>query len=374
MPLFPYLQRPELSKSHIRNRFSKTSTTQHRNSNLAKITIQYTASDILWGKGNSRFSKLDSFCAMSNYFIAQPSAPVAATEGTAQCPSKPDESSDAGNHSDAVFPKTIGLDDESVLLTVGGPTKFYTTVSTLVVGSGYFKGKLSDRWPVTRTGGIRHLYVDLNPDIFRYTLDILRTGKMPLLWNEETQLFDVKLYSSIGAQAHFLMMMDVVKWIERCRYKHVVTIKRRARIETKPWADDNGNGNDVLDSNGTIKAVVSNQWVKENHYPCPSGLHAERFRSYPCEQPTCQKARGKKDPIWVEVTRSRMTVVREKVAYNFEALDPAWKPTSAYKNKYRYHDWGNGVNAILDISDVESSDAGPDDAGDDDGRTGWEMD
>lgn len=269
-----------------------------------------------------------------------------------------------------VFPKLSVQDDDSIIVTVGEGAVFYTTVGTLITGSGWFEGKLSGRLaPVPRTEeGILHVFVDVDAEVFPHILQFLRCGRMPLLFDETTRKYDIKMYMRILDQAQFLIIRDMEKWILRRRYKHVVTFKRRARIETGAW-DSDGMGNDNLDTNGTTSLSMQTDWVEERHYPCPNSRHATRFNRFPCKQRTCAKARGREEPIWEMVKRPKMTTVREKITYHFERLDPAWKPPRLTLPPGAQMDWSS-ADIHRDISDDEENDSESEDDnnnGNDDG-------
>lgn len=234
----------------------------------------------------------------------------------------------------SVFTPTVdipasALSEDDIILYVGPRgTKFYASISALTAGCDYLKVRFSNNWSSIKDNGqgTKHCFINADAEVFPLILRYLESGRMPLLWDNETKKFDLPTYARLLEQAHRLCIPEMIKWLTNAEWEKAITIERRAQIENRPWTGRGGPENELLDTSGAETVQVETHWVWETDYPCPSGLHPRRHNHFPCEQSSCVQARVKwgdnKNPQSVEVNRPKLTTVREKVVFHPEALDP----------------------------------------------------
>jgi hypothetical protein len=77
--------------------------------------------------------------------------------------------------------------------------------------------------PVTPT-----YFLDLDPETFSHVLSYLRSGVMPLLWNEENG-FDYASYAKLQNMADFLRIERLMKWVKDEEY--LKAVQHRSEVE-----------------------------------------------------------------------------------------------------------------------------------------------
>lgn len=123
-------------------------------------------------------------------------------------------------------------DDDSVFFYVYvGEQTFKTTVQTLCEGTGdgckYFKDLLEspegqDMLQAAEDDGTEaNWQIELDPEIFALVLSYLRSGVMPLYWNE-VQGFDYYKYAKLEWMADFLGIERLRTWIAEKKYLRAV--------------------------------------------------------------------------------------------------------------------------------------------------------
>lgn len=121
---------------------------------------------------------------------------------------------------------------QPLLLQVSDRT-FFATKSTLIhgikEGSGYFECifDFNDRsfQPSSTETNLNpntpSYYLDLDPDVFKLVLDYLKSGVMPLLWDQKTG-FDHSTYAKLEQMADFLQVPRLTQWVKDKKYLQAI--------------------------------------------------------------------------------------------------------------------------------------------------------
>ncbi|GAB7340623.1 hypothetical protein MBLNU457_7027t1 [Dothideomycetes sp. NU457] len=120
--------------------------------------------------------------------------------------------------------------DTSIVHLQVGDQVFVTTMGTLNV-SPVLAAKFSQRWnpPASSTSTDnaasgeepkpQKLFLDANPDTFKYILDFLRHNLTPMIWDAQ-QGFDSTKYVAIYQMARYYGLDDLAEWIGEEKYQN----------------------------------------------------------------------------------------------------------------------------------------------------------
>jgi len=109
-------------------------------------------------------------------------------------------------------------DDTAMIHLKVGHEVFVTTMATLKQ-SPMLAAKFSERWNASTpssngNGGPPTLFLEADPEVFRYILDFLRHGQTPLLWDVDRG-FDLIKYAAIYQMAKYYGIHDLTVWIQQ---------------------------------------------------------------------------------------------------------------------------------------------------------------
>ena len=128
-----------------------------------------------------------------------------------------------------------------------GEQHFRTTVEILCEGTGdgstYFRDLLESpvgqNWlrAAKKSGTDPSYSLELDPDIFTLILSYLRSGVMPLYWNE-LEGFDYRTYAQLEKMAEFLGVERLRAWIAEKKYLRAVKYTYKVNREVISRSDD----------------------------------------------------------------------------------------------------------------------------------------
>jgi len=123
--------------------------------------------------------------------------------------------------------------DTSIVHLQVGDQVFITTMGVLNT-SPVLAAKFSQRWnPYAASISTdnaasgeeskpQKLFLDADPDSFRYILDFLRHNQTPLIWDAK-QGFDMIKYASVYHMACYYGLNDLARWIRDQKYEDLIT-------------------------------------------------------------------------------------------------------------------------------------------------------
>ncbi|ORY69069.1 BTB/POZ protein, partial [Pseudomassariella vexata] len=198
-----------------------------------------------------------------------------------------------------------------VILKVG-EQHFNTFRDTLTGESKYFAARFLGSWNDTDKDG--SYFIDTDPDIFKYVLNYLRDGSLPLFFNAATKEFNYEKYTALLGQAKYFGIAKLENWIEKERYLAAA----KTEYTSTMISGDNLNAEisyhfDTVKGNATLD--LSYGWGTKKVYVCPRAIPVHRGQPDLCGA-KCHKAQIGERRNFEDEPVLKVFVIRSEVIFD----------------------------------------------------------
>ncbi|KAL8719763.1 MAG: hypothetical protein Q9225_003279 [Loekoesia sp. 1 TL-2023] len=188
-----------------------------------------------------------------------------------------------------------------------GEKRFYATEDTLS-GSGMLKAMITERWESSKQAD-GSFFIDVDPEAFEHILRFLRHGVYPLCY-DIVKGHDFAMYTTIHKQADYLMIDQLVEWLDKQQYLQAVSTETSARI--------------VEDENRLFSTNASNtkvhyhpSWRIQKKYVCPRGIPVHYDNPGACGR-ACRLAQGDEEDKYDDCPVLSTLVLTERTVFHPE--------------------------------------------------------
>jgi phytoene desaturase (3,4-didehydrolycopene-forming) len=189
---------------------------------------------------------------------------------------------------------------EPITLQVGG--RRYTTFrSTLTDGSNYFARLFSAEWQRPQADG--SYLIDADEELFLHILRYLRSGALPIFYNNSTG-HDYGMYLALLGEAQFFQIDRLRDWLRNKEYEKAVKIEYSAE-------ECEGFQQLAKTCYSHLQVEYHPTWITKKVYICPRGIFVHRGRPSACGM-ACKKAQGDAEKEFEEEHELRTMVISKK--------------------------------------------------------------
>ena len=182
---------------------------------------------------------------------------------------------------------------------------------TLRDGSTYFSSLLSGSWKAAEKEIDGCLFIDRDGEMFAYVLAFLRSGKLPLFYDDD-EGFDHDKYTTLLLEAEYFGVDALSAWIRDKKYERVIELRRSAHLHY-----------DLDELKGSIPAGWKYQyfpdWETRKVYVCPRGLAKHKGEPSACGR-QCHNARGGEEPQYEDEREVVVVEISSHKTFNMGLL------------------------------------------------------
>lgn len=217
--------------------------------------------------------------------------------------------SDDGGAQEPVSSDTLLHSEQEPIILQVGEQRFYTSRDNLT-GSGMLNSMTSGRWNSSKQLDGSY-FIDRDPGAFKHVLSYLRLGVFPLQF-DQMRGHNYAAYAAIRAEADYLGVEGLVKWLDEKQYLKAVTVVTTAEV-----VEDEGKFPEKLNRNGdsSLKFRYHPSWKIVKRYVCPRGIVVHYDNQSACGR-VCKNRQGDADNVYDKCPVLSTLVLTEKTVYN----------------------------------------------------------